>query len=197
MSRPSRREDILRAAEVVFANKGFDAASMRNVAVEADVGLPLVVYHFETKLNLYRAIFEQHQHLNESRVEALRAIDIAAPDALEAAVAAFLRISSLASDKRIANYLSIVLREAADPHAYDRNILPELFDPMAREFIEAFEQILPGKPAGFHRWAYLFAVGAYISTNVGARGDRIGGEGAASNRVEYLHSFICAGIRHG
>ncbi|KUF06669.1 TetR/AcrR family transcriptional regulator [Leucobacter sp. G161] len=198
MSRPSRREDILRAAETVFADKGFDAASMRNIADEAGVGLPLVVYHFETKLNLYRTIFEHHQHLNESRMRELREIDVTATDALEAAVSAFLRLSSNSiNDERVANYLTIVLREAGDPHAYDRDILDALFDPMAREFIATLSRIIPGKPEGFHEWAYLFAVGAHISTNVGERGRRIVGEAGARARLEYLHSFICAGIRHG
>lgn len=199
MSRPSKRDDILRAAEKVFADKGFDRATMRNVAEAAGVGLPLVVYHFETKLNLYRSIFEEHQHWNEARRQALRHVDLTAADALEQMISAFLLVGNHdPRDIRTRDYLHLVLREASDPHAPERRIIEELFDPMAREFISALEQVLPDKPSGFHRWAYLFAVGAFTSTNVGDRGKALGSDSSDSRRrLAYLHSFICAGVRHG
>lgn len=199
MARPSKRDHVLEAAEQVFADKGYDRATMRNIADAAEVGLPLVTYHFETKLNLYRSIFERYQYWNEARREALREVDRASDDALEQIVDAFLLVGRHdQADTRTANYLRLVLREASDPHGPERNIIADLFDPMAREFIEALETVIPGKPAGFHRWAYLFAVGAYTSTNVGEREEALaGGASNSRDRLQYLHSFICAGIRHG
>lgn len=199
MNKPSKRDDILRAAEKVFADKGFDRATMRNVADEAGVGLPLVVYHFDTKLNLYRSIFEEHQHWNEARRQALRRVDLTAADALEQAISAFLLVGNHdPRDIRTRDYLQLVLREASDSHAPERHIIEDLFDPMAREFISALERILPNKPAEFHRWAYLFAVGAFTSTNVGDRGKALGTDNSDSqHRLTYLHSFICAGLWHG
>lgn len=199
MSRQSKRDDILRAAEKVCADKGFDRATMRNVANEAEVGLPLVVYHFETKLKLYRSIFEEHQHWNEARRQALRAVDLTQADALEQVISAFLLVGNHdPDDVRTRDYLRLVLREASDPHAPERNIIRDLFDPMAREFISALERVLPDKPEGFHRWAYLFAVGAFTSTNVGERESALrAGEPDSQHRLAYLHSFICAGIKHG
>ncbi|WP_293697610.1 TetR/AcrR family transcriptional regulator [uncultured Agrococcus sp.] len=199
MSRPSRRDDVLRAAETVFADKGYDRATMRNIAQEAGVGLPLVVYHFETKLKLYRAIFEEYQHWNDARLDALRSVQLSAADALEQIVAAFLLVGTRRPlDDRTSNYLRLVLREASDPHAPERKIIEELFDPMAREFIRALEVVLPQKPEGFHRWAYLFAVGAFTSTNVGERERALADDAPDSGeRLVFLQSFICAGIRHG
>lgn len=199
MDRPSKRSHILQAAEQLFADKGYDRATMRNIADAAGVRLPLVVYHFETKLKLYRAVFEEYQYWNEARRDALRRVDTAAQDALEQIVAAFLLVGSHAqADTRSANYLRVVLLEAADPHSGERAIIQDLFDPMAREFIAALEAVLPLKPPGFHRWAYLFAVGAYASTNVGTRERALAdGEPECGGRLEYLHRFICGGIRHG
>lgn len=199
MARPSRRNDVLRAAEIIFADKGYDRATMRNIADEAGVGLPLVVYHFETKLNLYRSIFLEFQHWNEARRRALAAINLDDVDALEQIVSAFLLVGEEGGeDLRTRNYLRLVLREASDPHAPERAIIQDLFDPMAREFISALGAILPNKPVGFHRWAYLFAVGAFTSTNVGERERALATEGEqVGGRLAHLHGFICAGIRHG
>lgn len=199
MARPSKREHVLEAAERVFADQGYDRATMRNIADEAGVGLPLVTYHFETKLNLYRSIFEKYQYWNEARRKALREVNRASDDALEQIVDAFLLVGRHdQADTRTANYLTLVLREAGDPHGPERGIIQDLFDPMAREFIDALEEVIPGKPEGFHRWAYLFAVGAYMSTNVGAREEVLAdGNSNTRDRLTFLHGFICAGIRHG
>lgn len=199
MTRSSKRDVVLQAAEQVFADKGYDRATMRNIADAADVGLPLVTYHFETKLNLYRSIFDKYQYWNEARREALRVVNLASDDALEQIVDAFLLVGRHdLADTRTANYLRLVLREASDPHGPERLIIQKLFDPMAREFISALETVIPGKPEGFHRWAYLFAVGAYTSTNVGEREEALA-DGASNtrDRLKFLHAFICAGIRHG
>ena len=58
----------------------------------------------------------------------------------------------------------LVLREASDPAAYERGILAEYFDPVARDFIKVVRQALPDKPEGFHERAYLFGVGALAGT---------------------------------
>lgn len=200
MSSLSRRHRLLRAAEKVFAEKGFDRATMRNVAEEAEVGHPLVAHHFGTKLNLYRSVFEEYQHWNEGRLTALRKVDLTDADALERVVSAFLIVSSRnPGDAQLRNYFRLVLREASDCHASERNIIEDLFDPVAREFIKALKIVMPNKSAEFYPWAYLFAVGTYTAVYVGKRESAlVSGNHTSSERVlDYLHSFICAGIRYG
>jgi AcrR family transcriptional regulator len=52
------KERILRAAEGVFAAKGFDGASTRDIAAAAGVNISSLHYHWETKERLYYAVFE-------------------------------------------------------------------------------------------------------------------------------------------
>jgi AcrR family transcriptional regulator len=52
------KERILRAAEEVFAAKGFDGASTRDIAAAAAVNISSLHYHWDTKERLYYAVFE-------------------------------------------------------------------------------------------------------------------------------------------
>jgi TetR/AcrR family transcriptional regulator len=50
------RADILSAARSVFARRGLDGASVREVAAAARVNNAMIYYHFRDKVELYRAV---------------------------------------------------------------------------------------------------------------------------------------------
>ena len=52
------RQKILDAAAAEFASTGFDGATTRSIAARAEVPHGLVIYHFETKLSMWRAVIE-------------------------------------------------------------------------------------------------------------------------------------------
>lgn len=54
----STKARILAAAEVVFAAKGFEGASTREIAAAAGVNISSLHYHWESKETLYFAVFE-------------------------------------------------------------------------------------------------------------------------------------------
>jgi AcrR family transcriptional regulator len=53
------RDDILDAAERLFAAKGFDGVSTAAIAKEAGVSQSQIHYHFETKRKLWEKVFER------------------------------------------------------------------------------------------------------------------------------------------
>lgn len=53
---PNTRLDILTAARQVFAQKGYDGTSVREVAEMAGVNKAMIYYHFHDKIDLYRAV---------------------------------------------------------------------------------------------------------------------------------------------
>ena len=57
--RAHTRAQIVRAAARVFAVRGFEAASMAEIAERAQLKKALIQYHFETKENLWRAAVAQ------------------------------------------------------------------------------------------------------------------------------------------
>jgi len=62
----STKARILAAAQEVFAVKGFDGASTREIAARAGVNISSLHYHWDSKETLYRAIFERiYQQLSE------------------------------------------------------------------------------------------------------------------------------------
>ncbi len=56
---PSAREKIQRAAARLYAVRGYEGTSMREIAEAAGVTKPLVFYHFESKERLYASILTE------------------------------------------------------------------------------------------------------------------------------------------
>ncbi|WP_416047034.1 TetR/AcrR family transcriptional regulator [Cupriavidus basilensis] len=197
----SKRERVLDAAERLFAEGGFDGVSMRDIAAAADVGLPLIVYHFETKRNLYRALFDRRKTLFEARLAALRQPLTAGEDSVEHIVRAFVEpVMRIQDTEAGIAYAKLVAREASDPREAERGIVADYFDPFAMEFVKAIRKALPGN-ARYAHWAYLFAVGALVMSVFDRRIERISGgkfkAGDVRHKSEYLVTFIAAGIRAG
>jgi AcrR family transcriptional regulator len=194
-----KKERIVRAAEMIFAQQGYVGTTMRALADTAGVPLSLIVYHFQTKLGLYQEVFARRQYLNEDRLELLRQIDATTPDAMKEVVDAFADPILRMHDSPTGVWFArLVLREASDPSSQERGIIHELFDPMAAEFIAAIERANPGRDPDFYRWAYLFAVGVLTSSSYDARASDLGilgrtDEGVDAPKRRYLKAFILSG----
>jgi AcrR family transcriptional regulator len=52
------KERIMRAARVLFATKGYDGASVRDIAKLAGVNIAALNYHFQGKLNLFHQVID-------------------------------------------------------------------------------------------------------------------------------------------
>lgn len=199
--RSSKRvRNLLLAAEKVFAVEGYHGATMRQLADAAGVGVSLLAYHFETKERLYYEVFARRQHINERRHDLLRAVtDLDRPESLDEIVAAFIDpVLALHDDPDDVWFARLVLREAADPSSQHRNVLSGLFDPMAREFIDALRRVLPDKPDGFHEWAYLFSVGVLTQSSFDTRIDSLAtAPSTGVDKHAFLRSYITAALRYG
>ena len=68
---------ILRAAQKLFALRGFNGVTMRAVASEAGVNLASIVYYFENKEGLYLAVYRQYaEPLMKARMKMLKEADL-------------------------------------------------------------------------------------------------------------------------
>ena len=73
--RPDRKQAILLAAEKLFAQRGYHAVSIRQIADEAGVPLALVGYYFGPKHDLFHAIFAHWNDTIQARLTCKRKID--------------------------------------------------------------------------------------------------------------------------
>jgi TetR/AcrR family transcriptional regulator len=56
----SSKEKVLKAAIRVFSKKGYDGASIREIAAAARLTKPMIYYHFKDKKGLYLYLLETH-----------------------------------------------------------------------------------------------------------------------------------------
>jgi AcrR family transcriptional regulator len=160
------RERILRVAERLFAEHGYDGVSARSIASAAKVQLALLSYYFRSKLGLYRAVFERRiTPISERRLEILNRVmrRVEPPPSIEEVFDALARPwVELRDHPGGQHYSRLIAREAGDPRESSRGIVKEFLDPIAREFLDAMERALPGRPRAEVHWAYYFFIGALL-----------------------------------
>ena len=199
-ARPDRRLAILLAAEKLFAQHGYHAVTIRQIAVEAEVPLALVGYYYGQKHELFEAIFAHWSPTIDARLSGLRvAVDAGGPDLLRHIVEAFVQpVLRMRASAEGEFYALLVARELsyASPEA-DR-VLHTHFDPLARAYIAALQVALPHITIGEAAWAYQFALGALLHHMSDQRVARLsGGTNIPNDAVAYplLVRFIEGGMR--
>ncbi len=199
--RPDRQQAILLAAEKLFAQRGYHAVTIRQIADEAGVPLALVGYYFGPKHDLFHAVFAHWNRTIEERLAALDAT-LAAPAStrrLERIVEAFVRpVIRMRASAEGQYYALLVGRELGYSSQEADRVLREFFDPMATRFIDALHAVLPHASRADVAWGYQFALGALLHHLVDTRvarlsdGLNVPSDPAAADR---LVRFIVGGLR--
>ena len=74
-----KQVQILETAENLFARKGFDGTSVRDIAEEAGVNIAMISYYFRSKEKLMEVLFEQRMGHVKMKVENLLKDDTLSP----------------------------------------------------------------------------------------------------------------------
>lgn len=197
---PSRRRSILLAAEKLFAEHGYHAVSLRDIAAEAGVQVALLAYHYGAKHELYRAIFESWRPMLEQRRAMLEAA-LAAPAGtrLEAVLEAFIvPLVRLNADPAGRYYARMASRELSGLTPEADEMQRSLFDPMAQAFIDALLRLFPRASREDAAWCYQFMLGSLLHFLTDARVERLSGgsaQAADPARAATLVAFVAAGCR--
>lgn len=69
MNKVHTKEKIIGAAGELFAQKGFEGTSVRDIAAAANVNLASINYHYENKQNLYYEVFRHNWKWLASGIE--------------------------------------------------------------------------------------------------------------------------------
>ena len=198
--RPDRRAAILLAAERLFAEHGYHAVSIRQIAQEAGVPLALVGYYFGQKHELFHAIFAHWRGTIAERLALLAEAEAGPRDAqhLHRIIQAFVQpVLQLRASSEGEYYAMLVARELAYRTPGTEQVLADFFDPMAHAFIAALQAACPGSTRAQTAWAYQFTMGALLHHLIDHRVERLSLGANTPNDPQaapMLTDFITAGI---
>ena len=146
------KERLLDAAERLFADRGFEGASMRAVTQAAGAAVSAANYHFGSKEELLAAVLRRRvEPLNRRRLQLLDALRTQGegPAALEDVVDAYVRPAielyaqtAAHADPTLARH--VAARLFADPPEIVASLKAELFRTVNERFSEAVSGALPG-----------------------------------------------------
>ncbi|MDI1321080.1 MAG: TetR/AcrR family transcriptional regulator [bacterium] len=162
---------ILNAAEMLFAQHGYDGTSMRNITRKAGVNLAASHYHLGDKESLYALVFTRRlQPVNEARLARLQQAELAAagrPVPLPLALDIMARpLFELCADARgSGRYFARILgRSLTDPLPFMDGLLARQFQPAMARFAQALRRHAPNLSPEEFLWRLSFVIGAMHHT---------------------------------
>ena len=163
---------LLDVAEVLFAEHGYNATSVRDIAQLAGVNQALINYHFKTKSGLFVAIFERRgQVLTDERQllldEAQQRVGEGKPirvrDILYAFVYPPLRMANDDGPNGRA-FVKLQARLHHEPKELEQMLRKRFYDESTFKFVEALQHSFPdARPESIY-WKLTFVMGVYIYT---------------------------------
>ena len=202
---PDLRDRILDVAEELFARRGYEAVSTREVARQAGATPAMIHYYFRTKRQLFDAVFARRADiLNVERLAGLDAYEAAAGDAVtvEGAIAAFLHPvyeKLTRGDAGWRSYLALIA-QVAQVTEWGGDVMTRSFDPVIHRLIAVVRRALPGAQDVDLYWAYHFLSGALVLTlSETDRIDRLSGGRCRSTDIAAIEPrlarFAASGLR--
>jgi len=199
------RTRILEAAELLFAEKGYENATVRDIAAAADCNLASVNYYFGGKNGLYQEVWREHmRRVMEARIASLDAVmsrhDQNPP--LEAVLRAFAKsFPGPWNDQATAGRLvRLMAREMIDPRLPAEMFAVDVIQPtmqIMRVFLmKAYPEIDPSKIP-----LMIFSVAAQLVHMIRVKGMFDHGLPAemrcwdVAEVVEHIVKFSAGGIR--
>ncbi len=165
------RSEIVRAAEQLFAEKGFRAMTLRDVTREAHVNLAAVNYHFGSKRKLMLAVIRNRfEPINIERLKQLDALIAAhapAPVPVDATFGALFRpLFESANSTNDADHaiMQMISRAITEPAEFMRTMHKEFFTELSRRFMAELKRSCPQISETAHQYRFFFAISTMIGT---------------------------------
>jgi AcrR family transcriptional regulator len=198
------REQLLAAAERLFAAHGFAAVSVRTIAAEAGANWSLVGYHFRGKDGLLAEVYRRHcTTLNGERLRLLEEARRAGLT-LESVIEAFVRPALAEIQGRTGSTSFSRLRAilAAEDAPLLAQLVAENFDRSSQTFVAALRKCLPELPADELLWRFHFMLGTIYYSASSPQRIKVFSRGRCDpadvdDTVRHLVPFLAAAFRSG
>ena len=206
MATADTKSQILDTAERLFAQKGFDAVSLRNIVTVAKVNLAAVHYHFGSKQSLLHTVVARRlRPINEERLARLAEAQAKAgkrPVKLERVLEClFLPLFRVQADPKVGPAFSrLIGRVLFDRNADLQKFMMSELAEVIPQFSAALDAALPGLPKEETDWRSHFMAGAMAHTlcNADLLAKFTGTQfdpGDYETTVQRLIEFTAAGFR--
>lgn len=161
------RDRVLDVAEKLFAERGLNAVSIRDITREAEANLGAINYHFGTKEGLIVAVLERRMvPLEAQRLNALDAVEASATNGqpeLEAVLEAIFRPAveqAMDAKQGGATFSKILARLLVEPNPAVDKVIRSQFEPMIRRFDAALMRAMPNLTHQDVFWRMHLLIGA-------------------------------------
>jgi AcrR family transcriptional regulator len=141
----SVQDRLLDAAEELFCERGFDDASVRKIAAEADCNLAAVNYYFGGKEKLYIEVWRRHlRDMRETRLASIdKVMSKSSKPRLEDLLRSFANafVGSLIDESKGPRFIKLMIREMLDRRLPGNLFFEELIIPTMNAFSQALMKI--------------------------------------------------------
>jgi AcrR family transcriptional regulator len=198
----STKERILAAAEALFAQRGFDGASLRQLTASAGVNLAAVNYHFGSKEKLVEQVFKRRlDALNQHRLAELAKVAGRPGTTLEDVLAAYIRPAlELSHEGNGSLFMRVLARAFAEHDDTLRQFLSENYGHVMRQFTAEFARLLPHLERAELYWRIDLVTGALTHAMSGfgmiQRKDNVSEQQHREQTAAHLIRFAAAGLSH-
>lgn len=196
------RRRIIKAAEQLFAEKGFQAMTLREVTCQAGVNLAAVNYHFGSKTALMREVIGAYViPVNAERIKRLDALCAQQPPHTPPVDHIFdSLIRPLFEHARQSNFPQVVGRAMTDPAQFMREMHKEFFIALSIRYMQELQRSCPQLDGETIKYRFYLAV----STMIGSVMDQVRLENLFGCKLEpakldkvvdELVQFVAAGFQ--
>ncbi|MFT4902218.1 MAG: AcrR family transcriptional regulator [Lentimonas sp.] len=196
------RSRIIRAAEKLFSEKGFQAMTMREVTELAQVNLAAINYHFGSKSALIHEVIGTHVNpINQERRRQLKTLQLhyqAQPIPVELIFDSLMR--PLFKHAAKGKFPQLVGRAMAEPSKFMQAMHKEFFAELSAQYMQELQRSCPHLNGETVTYRFFLAVSTMIGTIIdqvrwetlfGSKLDRT----KLDRVVEELVQFIAAGFK--
>jgi len=198
------KEKLLVSAEQLFAERGFDGVSVRDITNAAGVNSALLGYYFGGKQGLLSEVYKRHcTPLIQERLRLLKEFsETPKGPTLEQVLEAFIRPSlEVTIDKHgRSNFTRLRAILSGENSALLERMIAKNFDPSSRTFVDVLCKCLPHLTREDVLWRFHFLLGAIYYTGAGLHRVRALSDGRCDPSdpvasAEEMIPFLAAGFR--
>lgn len=187
--RGNRREQLLKSAESIFAEKGYDAATTREIVARSGDRLGTLSYHFRAKEDLLQEILTRRSGEMHAKRRAMYE-DFSAKrggsaptldEAITSIVAPVIKFAFSGQDGWN-DYIIILCRAIHAGGEAQERLTTKLIEPYAKELLGWMKAATPASSHVNVAYAYQFIIAAMLDSGIQSKTDRLKriSEGTAS-----------------